>query len=139
MLFENNNNYFDLMNVYPIINDKFSNETSGFYKGNMFDNEYVPYKNYKESKYIPKDNEEKLLLEIMELSFAINDYNLYLDLHENDREIFRKYQESKEKLESLTKKYENMYGPLQVDCGSYDTFKWLETPWPWDKENVKYV
>ena len=64
------------------------NKTEGFEKGNLFKNEYSPYKNYTVKRFIPKNRKEELELTIFELDFALNDLNLYLDLHPEDTQLF---------------------------------------------------
>ena len=103
MLFEDNIGFvsYDLFN--SMINSKVNNSKlvsvdEGFLRGNLFKDEYKPYKNYEYGKIIPKNQREALLLEIMELSFAINDINLYLDLHPNDEEMLRKFNSLVEKI-----------------------------------------
>lgn len=150
MLFENNdNNYLDMFLGMPSMNKNypsFDNMTTqtvsdeeGFLRGNMFENEYVPYKNLTYIKPKVKGEREKVLFKIMEVAFAINDYNLYLDIHPNDMNILNKYKSCTEKLRRLTKEYEEKYGPLSIDASNYSTFKWIESPWPWEREDGKYV
>ena len=89
MLFDDNLGFM-AYNLYPnMMNNKNTTNSNdlvsvdeGFFRGNMFKNEYKPYKNYTYKKIVPKTKKEELLLEIMELSFVINDLNLYLDLIE---------------------------------------------------------
>ncbi|MBE6155436.1 MAG: spore coat protein CotJB [Firmicutes bacterium] len=105
----------------------------------MFDDEYVPYKNLTYIKPKIKSEKERDLFKIMEVYFAINDYNLFLDVHPENTNILNKYRACTEKYRKLTKEYEEKYGPLSIDEGNYKTFKWIESPWPWEKEDSKYV
>ena len=151
MLFESINDYGDLNNLFGIPdinnynyaynyqNNMSANLSEKFLRGNMFDDEFVPYKNMK--YVIPRlkgDREEKLA-KIMESSFAVIDYNLYLDVHPEDMHILNKYNEETEKLNQLKKEYERMYGPLCNTNGGYNTYKWLDSPWPWEKDGGMYV
>ncbi|MBQ6841266.1 MAG: spore coat protein CotJB [Bacilli bacterium] len=86
-----------------------------------------------------KTERERDLFKVMEVAFAINDYNLYLDVHPEDQKILSKYKACTEKFRRLTKEYEEKYGPLSIDAANYKTFKWIESPWPWEKEDSKYV
>ena len=144
MLFENDHNYLNMLfnidnqNNYNGFNNMLSNE-EGFLRGNMFENEYVPYKNMTYIKPKLKSERERDLYKIMELAFAVNDYNLYLDVHPEDTNILNKYKMCAEKLKQLTKEYEAKYGPLCIDSANYNTFKWIESPWPWEREDGKYV
>ena len=134
MLFENNDNsYIDMFfnvgntNNYHDLNKgpHTQDETEGFLRGNMFSNEYEPYKNMTYIKPKLKTEREKDLFKVMEVAFAINDYNLYLDVHPEDQNILSKYKACTEKFRKLTKEYEEKYGPLSIDAGNYKTFKWI--------------
>ena len=65
----------------------------GYARGNMFKDEYVPYKNYKAREVMPETEEEAILLKINESEFALNDISLYLDLHPNDYDMYKKFRE----------------------------------------------
>ena len=96
--------------------------------------EYKPYKNYTYLKLKPENTEEELLFKLMTYSFAINDLNLYLDLHPNDKEtydLFKKYVQIKNDLEE---RYCELYGPMTVTELHGDSFSWVKNPWPWDKK-----
>ena len=44
-------------------------------------------------------------------------------------------QDMVEKMKRLKAEYEEKYGPLEpYSAAKFDTFKWLESPWPWEKE-----
>ena len=114
-------------------NSKLVSVDEGFLRGNMFESEYKPYKNY--------TKREELLLEIMELSFAINDLNLYLDLHPEDSKMLKKFNDLVEKSCKCEMEYVKNYGALEViDNTSDEKFEWIKNPWPWDNEGgTKYV
>ena len=122
-------------------NPKLVSVDEGFLRGNMFESEYKPYKNYTCKKIIPRTKREELLLEIMELSFAINDLNLYLDLHPEDSKMLKKFNELVEKSCKCEMEYVKKYGPSEViDNTSDEKFEWIKNPWPWDNEGgTKYV
>ncbi len=123
----------DIIFDYPMKdNDKLFNEVEGFKYGNMFRNEYNPYKNYQVSKLRASNEKEELLLKIYESDFALNDLNLYLDLHPNDDEVyklFRKYTEDERK---YVDRYEKMYGPLNLCDSDYQNYMWDKGPWPFE-------
>lgn len=136
MLFEDND--FDV-NMAFFIPDVDFNRTSnvlspmdGFLRGNMFQDEYEPYKNLTYFKLNPSNDKERLLYQVMAYSFAINDLNLYLDLHPDNKgmlDLFKKYvKEEKE----LCKEYVNKYGPLEVNEVMGQKFDWINSPWPWE-------
>ena len=136
MLFEDND--FDV-NMAFFIPDVDFNRTSnvlspmdGFLRGNMFQDEYEPYKNLTYFKLNSSNDKERLLYQVMAYSFAINDLNLYLDLHPDNKgmlDLFKKYvKEEKE----LCKEYVNKYGPLEVNEVMGQKFDWINSPWPWE-------
>ena len=148
MLFDDNLGFM-AYNLYPNMkknkNTTNSNDLvsvdEGFFRGNMFKNEYKPYKNYTYKKIVPKTKKEELLLEIMELSFAINDLNLYLDLYPTDKEMLEKFNKLVEISCQKEIEYVKAYGPLEViDSNSKTNFDWIKNPWPWEREDdTKYV
>lgn len=136
MLFEDND--FDV-NMAFFIPDVDFNRTGnvlspmdGFLRGNMFQDEYEPYKNLTYFKLNPSNDKERLFYQVMAYSFAINDLNLYLDLHPDNKgmlDLFKKYvKEEKE----LCNEYVNKYGPLEVNEVKGQKFDWINSPWPWE-------
>lgn len=146
MLFENDNSYLDMVMNIPgldYLNDTHDydkdDNMENFFRGNMFDKEFDPYKKMTYIKPEVKCPKQKDLLDIMKYSFMVIDYNLYLDIHPEDTLILNKYKNAARKLEEKTKEYEKKYGPLENTSANYNTFKWIDSPWPWDKEDGKYV
>lgn len=115
-------------NMYD--NNLFEPDT-GLCMGNMFRNEYKGFESYTEDKLIATNDKEKLLLNIYELDFAINDLSLYLDLHPENKNIFNKYSEYVNKYNIYLKKYEESYGPMELNTTTYDKYKWMNI-WPFD-------
>lgn len=146
-MLDNNSNNMDNGNMINNINNNNANNKlvtvdEGFLRGNMFKDEYVPYKNYNYGKIMPGSKQEALLLEIMEDSFAIIDLNLYLDLHPNDSNMLARFKELVEASVKKEMEYVKMYGPLElIDSDSNNTFEWINDPWPWQDSNggAKYV
>ena len=143
MLFEDNN--FDV-NMSLFMPEFFNRENNilepmeGFMRGNMFKNEYKPYKNLTYFKLLPKNEKEKMLYQIMALSFAINDLNLYLDLHPNNEEAFNLFKKYVNEKKELNKEYTKMFGPLTLTKTTGSKYNWLDCPWPWDDlGGAKYV
>ena len=136
MLFEDND--FDINMAFFIPDVDFSRTVNvvspmdGFLRGNMFQDEYEPYKNLTYFKLNPSNDKERLLYQVMAYSFAINDLNLYLDLHPDNKgmlDLFKKYvKEEKE----LCNEYVNKYGPLEVNEVKGQKFDWINSPWPWE-------
>lgn len=144
MLFDDNLGFFGFAipsNMKLDTNNNLASVKDGFAKGNMFNDLYDPYKNYRYQEVIANNKQEELLLEIMALSFAINDLNLYLDLHPTDESMLRKFKDLTEKAYSKEMEYVKCYGPLEVmDSESSSKFEWINNPWPWENTGgTKYV
>lgn len=144
MLFEDNEIDINMAFFMPDVNfrnnSNIEDAMDGFMKGNMFKDEYLPYKGLTYFKLQPKNEKEKALYKIMALSFAINDLNLYLDLHPEKKDIFMLFKKYVEEKERLCKEYEKVYGPLEVTGTTGDKFDWIDSPWPWDnKGGTLYV
>lgn len=103
----------------------------GFIYGNMFKDEYVPYKNYKVYSLNAKDEKEDLKLKIMEESFIVNDLNLYLDLHKNDNEIYREFKKHMNILKELMNKFDEKYNILTLNSNK-NYYDWTNGLWPWE-------
>ncbi len=136
MLFDNDFSFLELVNT----NNELVSANEGFQKGNMFANEYIPYKNYTYISIKPKSDRESMLLNIMQYSFAINDLNLYLDLNPEDTKILIILKELIELEKKEKEKYVSTYGPLDICDTNTNTFNWINNPWPWEGEGgIKYV
>jgi spore coat protein JB len=136
VLFEDNNFDINMALFIPDVDfncdDNILNPMEGFLRGNMFKNEYEPYKNLTYFKLEPKCERDKQLYKIMALSFAINDLNLYLDLHPDNKEVFDLFKRYVQEKECLTKDYVKLYGPLEINETTGNKFNWIDSPWPWN-------
>lgn len=103
----------------------------GYIYGNIFKDEYIPYKDYKVYRLNPRSEEENLRLKIMEHSFKISDLNLYLDLHPNDMDVYNYFKKEKKELDNYIDEYENKYGSICLN-GKMDKYNWINDPWPWE-------
>ena len=108
------------------------NSKDGFLCGNMFKDEFDPYKNYRIANLSAHDEKEKLLLLIYENDFALNDLSLYLDLHPEDEQIYKLYKVYTEKENKLVEEYERKYGPLSLTESNYDSYMWYKGKWPFE-------
>lgn len=144
MLFDDNLGFFGFTIPKEVTMNKMSDLTSiekGFSRGNMFNDLYEGYKDYKVVMPVATNEKESDLLDIMALSFALNDLNLYLDLHPTDDKMLKKFKELVEISCTKEMEYVKKYGPLEVnDSTSLSKFEWICNPWPWDNERgSKYV
>ncbi len=143
MLFDDNIGFmtFDFNDLNLNMNDNnVLPAEEGFLRGNMYKNEFKPYKNYTYRKISPSNKREQLLWEIMKYDFAINDLNLSLDLHPNDEKLLSLFKEYVKKACEKELEYVKLYGPLQINEVDGANFNWINDPWPWeDSEVAKYV
>jgi spore coat protein JB len=79
---------------------------------------------------------EIMIKKLSSYQFAAADMKLYLDTHPNDSETIKKMNEYKEKSESLRETYESKYGPLTTNDTMKNKWKWINSPWPWENEEV---
>ncbi|UOO38767.1 spore coat protein CotJB [Oscillospiraceae bacterium CM] len=71
--------------------------------------------------------------ELMALGFAIDELNLYLDTHSNDRDALDMLKTLNKLMKEGMDKYVQLYGPQTImDITSGDEFTWLNNPWPWE-------
>lgn len=143
MLFDNkdydvNLTFFEIpgsnFNDIPRENTELFSVKEGFMRGNMFRDEYKPYKNLTYLPLNPKTERENKLYDIMALSFAITDLNLYLDLYPDDQEGVRLLKQYIMEEKKLKEEFNKMYGPLTINQEVGNKYKWIENPWPWDNE-----
>lgn len=101
----------------------------GFSKGNMDQDLYDPYRNYK--PILLNENDPSIMLKAY--WFAITDLQLYLDVHPDDtttKELFNKYVEEFQRLE---KQVEAKDGPITVATTYNLTPRWLwQKNWPFE-------
>lgn len=104
----------------------------GFTRGNMFPNLYDPYKNYEPKTIIPKTERELLLDKIYKLCFALNDLNLYLDIHCDDQTAYNLFKKYAENYNKCVTDYESKYQVLNLNHDIYGKYTWINNPWPWE-------
>lgn len=121
-------------------NTQLVDDKLGYIRGNMFANEYMPYKNYKVRELIANSKEEELLIKLSEAEFALNDLSLYLDLHPNDTKMYNKFKMYVKEYKTYLDEYERTFRPLDL-CSTYtNIYDYYKNPWPWDNDGgVKYV
>ncbi len=111
------------------------NYEEGLDRGNLFDNLYKGYKNYKYRKLRTSNPKEELLYTILKHKFLLNDLNLYLDIYPNNKRYLMEYDKYLNNLNKAMNEYESKYGPLTVDSGyvtKNNTWNWNNNPWPWE-------
>ena len=105
----------------------------GYMKGNMFQNMYVPYRNYRPIKVVPNSEQAEALLRANELTFASHEARLYLDVFPNDRGMIQVFNNFRNAANQAILEYEQKYGPIEWDSLSDpNMFTWVATTWPWE-------
>lgn len=120
-------------NLDFFVGKKINLNEDGYLYGNMFKDEYIPYKNYKIYNFKPSTEEGKLKFKIMKESFIINDLNLYLDIHPNDQDIYDEFKKSIKKLNMYVDEYEKKYGSIKLNAET-EKYNWTNSPWPWEED-----
>lgn len=134
--YDNYNFNFDNINInnYRNKENKLNSLSDGFNKGNMFADLYKPYKNYN-YKVVVESKKDYLLLQIQQLSFAVKDLNLYLDVNSDDKDMIRMFNDFNSLLKQKILEYEKEYGPLTSNSKDYSgSFTWVNNPWPWENK-----
>jgi hypothetical protein len=131
-----NESNYDIENVniynYNRHTARLISPAEGLNRGNMFADEYKPYKN-QYYKVVVRGRRDELLLKIQELTFAAKDLNIYLDLHPTDTTTLETYKGYVRELNNLKSIYEREFGPIAAsDVTSSKEFTWVNNPWPWD-------
>jgi spore coat protein JB len=88
-------------------------------------------------KYM-KPSRQQLYHFINEVSFAVNDINLYLDTHPCDQDALAYFAEYSSLREQALLEYAQLYGPLTLNTAaetSSNTWQWAMQPWPWEGGN----
>lgn len=105
----------------------------GFKRGNLFNNLYDEYKNYKPQELKASSEREDLILQIDENRFATIELGLYLDLYPNDINALNKYNSYLKKEKELITIYESKYGPMTLSSPvQTNIWLWNNSPWPWE-------
>ena len=117
--------------------NNYNNPDIGFERGNLFDNLYLPYKNYKIDKINPKNEKEYLMYIVQVYDFAINDLGLYLDNYPNDSEKINLRNTYLLEYQKAYDNYESKYGPLDLTSNYLNKTPWCwVSSFPWEVDNV---
>ncbi len=120
------------INKEEVLQNNLTTVTDGFKRGNIFTNLYWPYKK-QTYNFVPKNERQKTLVEIMENAFYAHELNLYLDNFPNDKEKVNLYNRYKDKANKLITEYNMKYEPLNLSGNKNEIpWSWEESPWPWE-------
>jgi spore coat protein JB len=92
-------------------------------------------------------DQKNLLSQITEISFTVNDLNLYLDTHPLDENALNAFKEAMTQRKHLLQTYADNFEPLTMNCICPDSnnktkshtkypdqrhFTWSDGPLPWE-------
>ena len=135
-----NMNFSDMMNNNMNTSNmgkaNLADPKEGFVRGNLFDDLYDPYKNYKYRDLRPSNKREELLFELLKYKFGMKELNLYLDTHPYDTNMINLFNMYAKEEKRICNEYEKNYGPLTLDSMYLDgnNWKWNNSPWPWESK-----
>ena len=73
------------------------------------------------------------LTEMQAIDFVVDELELYLDTHADDREAFDLYQTMLALQQEARERFTKACGPIQqTDQLGMKDYAWLSSPWPWD-------
>lgn len=125
----NNANFY---NTFTKPSYSLANISDGYIRGNMFNNLYQGYQNYRPITPTISSKQEELLNKILAYNFALTDLNLYLDLNPNNTSMINLYKQYLQEEKKLCTQYETNYGPLTTDGIKQNNWVWDNSPWPWE-------
>lgn len=108
-----------------------------FIKGNLFNNLYNQYKNYKPVQLNPSTEQEYALMLVQIYDFCTHELTLYLDNYPNDSNMIRLRDEYSKAAREALNNYETKFGPITLSSGTLNTIPWAwdTKKWPWEGNN----
>ena len=80
------------------------------------------------------NEEQALRRRINAIKFASWELHLFLDTHPNNCDAARRLEEYRRQLDTLTKEFEDKFGPIGETPQNTSRWAWISDPWPWEKE-----
>ena len=135
-LFLGNNQNNDMnQNMNMTTNQNLASPYEGFIRGNLYNNLYQQYKNYRPQRLVPNNEQAELLLNVNQTTFAAHEIRLYLDNYPNDTNMINLFNQYQKQASDAIKAYEKKYGPILQDSPSEtNKFSWQAYSWPWEVE-----
>lgn len=114
--------------------DYTTDPSTAFMRGNLFNNLYTPYKNYRPVELNPMNEKEYALLLVQMYAFAAHELTLYLDTNPTDSNAIKLRSNYMNMHKQAVAQYESKYGPLGVDSKMLEATPWALTTktWPWE-------
>ena len=83
-----------------------------------------------------KNTRERLLRNVQEASFAVDEARLYLDTHPEEESAKRYFDRYNDKRRKAMQEFEQYFGGLVTDDidATKDGWTWVNNPFPWDEE-----
>lgn len=107
--------------------------TQGYVQGNLFNNLYQGYKNYRPFPLQARNEQERMFLQYSELAFAAHELNLFLDNYPNNTKAIRLFNQYREASNQALNAYEEKYGPITITSNTLN-----QTPWTWATQNFPW-
>ena len=80
-----------------------------------------------------KLDKRRIMVNIYQLGFTLNEAVLFLDTHPSDPEAIEYYNQIKEKYNEAVAIYSDYFGPLLAsNVTSENYWMWVATPMPWE-------
>lgn len=76
--------------------------------------------------------DDKLLQDVYESGFALDEATLYLDTHPKCPKAMQYFQNARRMNQQAIRAYEEANGPLFVSNQEEKQWKWIQGPWPWE-------
>lgn len=133
MYYDNYSNVNDIVNIQneEMLQKDLVNVFEGFRRGNIFPDLYWPYKK-QTYNFVPNNERQKKLLEIMENCFYAHELNLYLDNYTTDKEKIDLFNKYNDKTNKLIDEYNKKYEPIVLNDLKEIPWAWEDSPWPWE-------
>ena len=97
-------------------------------RGTLFPGLDLPFMNL-----VNPELERTPMTELMAIDFVVDELELYLDTHWEDREAFELYQTMLAMQKEAKERIVRLCGPVcQTDQLGMDAYRWLNGPWPWE-------
>ena len=78
-------------------------------------------------------NRTRMLKQIKEIDFVLEDLNLFLDTHPCHKQALEMFANYEAKSKTLKYEYQKLFGPLTPSTnGNTQTWEWIQGPWPWE-------
>ena len=94
---------------------------------------YIPMLDLPFMNLVNPELERTPMTELMAIDFVVDELELYLDTHWEDREAFELYQTMLAMQKEAKERMVRLCGPIcQTDQLGMDAYRWLNGPWPWE-------